>query len=239
MSIHSKFLIHWTGRSINSGSTPSPEPKSAQYLALLKSIVLGGFDMKEGTERIQGREDSEIAITVPRVCFSEIRLRDVPQHCGKYGHLGIGFSRQFVLVRYGCPVFYIQNGPKGVVIENLARIHQFLGQCDSANQTEYVKDLDVVLGFLKNMWGNHQQELEFYDEMEWRIVYLTHMNGPYCEPPRSGRCPVLKIEPSDIKLLVFPDDGVRKAALEDEDLHERLFRSHTPVLATVEECGNF
>jgi len=33
--------------------------------------------------------------------------------------LGIGFHRDFVLSREGNPVLYVQNGDKGVLIENL------------------------------------------------------------------------------------------------------------------------
>ena len=43
-------------------------------------------------------------------CFTEIRLSASDVHAQQYGRLGFGFSRRFVIERYGGPVHYIYGG---------------------------------------------------------------------------------------------------------------------------------
>lgn len=102
---------------------------------------------------------------------------------GMYGKLGIGFHRDFVLERLGNPVLYVQNGDAGVMIENLHKVSKFLKTKDDSIH----KSLEVVLGYLKNMSHQNVPHLEFYEEMEWRIVHLTHLKGQYIQVEDSSQ----------------------------------------------------
>ena len=113
--IHSKFLIHWTGRDIN-------HDDRKKYVDKLKSVLQKGLCMNSGKETIYGKDSKRITAKIARVCFTEIKLTQIEEHAKQYGRLGIGFNRDFVLEREGNPVFYVQNGEKSHIIQNLANL---------------------------------------------------------------------------------------------------------------------
>jgi len=170
MSIHSKYLIHWTGKGLNLEEVHIQE----SYLNRLKDICCKGLYMNRGRERIYGRGGTSITATISRVCFSEIRLSQVSDHAKLYGGLGIGFHRDFVIEREGNPVLYVLNGDNGVVIENFAHLHKSI-----KSNGQMLKELEIILGYLKNMSDRNDSTLKYYEEMEWRVVHLNRLEDKY------------------------------------------------------------
>ena len=182
MSIHSKFVIHWTGRDFHRRNSPITKSIREQYVERLRDDFLKGLFMRPGQEAIHGRLGTSIEATISRICFSEVRLSQAEDHARLYGMLGIGFHRDFVLERMGNPVLYVQNGDNGVLIECMDTVHKLLSNKSKENQasnkskeSQALGSWGIVLGYLKNMSHQNDPNLEFYEEMEWRIVHLTHL----------------------------------------------------------------
>ncbi len=235
MKIHSKFLVHWTGKDITHEKTPSrlTEEENTKFLSHFRDIVKNGLLMGMGTEKIYGRENTSITITIPRVCFTEIKLSQAVGHAQKYGFLGVGFNRKFVLTRNGNPVFYIQNGRNGIVIENLDYLHKYV-----KNDKQKLRELEVILGFLKNMSDKDTYNLTYYDEMEWRILHSDLLEAEERIQKKDGLY-YLKFLPKDVRIIVFPNLIVRKKALKDNWLKENFFDKYIPMMTTVSDCTNF
>ncbi|MFH1233765.1 MAG: abortive infection system antitoxin AbiGi family protein [Patescibacteria group bacterium] len=239
-TIHSKFLIHWTGKDINPSTEKLDGEKRAKYLERLNNTLKAGLYMKPGEETIQGVDTKSITAGIARVCFTEIKLTQTEKHAKHYGSLGIGFNRNFVLEREGNPVFYVQNGDKGHIIENLVVLR------DSMNVPSAKKDeLEIILGYLKGMSCTNETELKYYDEMEWRIVHIDRLTGAnnYIydngEKTKDGKNIFrLKLKPEDIQLIIFPDNETKRLALKDEEFF-RYFNNYIPTLIALDDCKNF
>jgi hypothetical protein len=191
--------------------------------------------MKPGQEIIHGRCNTSLNPSISRVCFTEIRLSQAEDHAKKYGHLGIGFHRDFVLERMGNPVLYVQNGDKGALIQNLRTINDFLKEKDK-KMYEY---LLFVLGYLKSMSKPKEQDLQFYEEMEWRIVHNIHLDKNHIKvEDASGYIYRLTLEPKDIKIIVFPDHETKEMAVKDSDI-SGFFKQGFPMMTPLSDCNSF
>lgn len=238
-TIHSKFLIHWTGKDINPSNEKLDEKKRAKYLERLNNTLKAGLYMKPGEETIQGVDKKSITAGIARVCFTEIKLTQTEKHAKHYGSLGIGFNRNFVLEREGNPVFYVQNGDKGHIIENFVVLR------DSMNAPSAKKDeLEIILGYLKGMSCTNETELKYYDEMEWRIVHIERLTGygnyiiDNNETSQGKKVYRLKIKPNDVQIIVFPDNETIRLAIDNKDFID-FFGYHMPTLIAAEDCKNF
>ncbi len=235
MNIHSRFLIHWTGRDI---STNAPrELKRVEmegFVERLRNILRNGLRMIEDEEKIYGMRERWIKIKIPRVCFTEVKLSQTQKHAAEYGLLGVGLSRKFIMSRYGNPVFYVQNGGCGAIVENFDVIRGYLSDKES------IKSLEVVLGFLKNMSDKNRENLKYYDEMEWRIIHsdLLERKKLIIKSNKDSYY-YLRLRSDHIKAIVFPNHKTKKMALEDEWLRQHLFKKHVPMITTVMDCKNF
>ena len=91
MGIHSKILVHWTGKDIEN----CPEATKTQlYVERLKD------DLEKGIFSKRTSEDSirKTKITnLLRICFTEIRLSQAQRHAERYGKIGIGFTHEFMM----------------------------------------------------------------------------------------------------------------------------------------------
>lgn len=242
MPVHSKFIVHWAGKEITK-HPPLSASDSQSYIALLRKIMEGGLLMKIGSEVIHGRLNRNIEAKIARACFTEIKLSEVKDHAFKYGLLGIGFDRQFICERYGNPVFYVQNHLKyGVVIETLDPIIGYLQRRKNDGDSEaekMIKFLEIPLCLMKGMSEKtNSTEYDCYDEMEWRIIHLGHMEEDNMIQKKDDNY-YLKFSPSDIKLLVFPDTSTKGSALNDDRLKDLIFSHHLPIITTIDECEHF
>ncbi|MCK5295320.1 MAG: hypothetical protein KAJ75_00390 [Alphaproteobacteria bacterium] len=107
-AIHSDFLIHWTGKDIethewSNDPQSKTDPKTTdKYIERLRGILKHGFWMTEDTEEYPELD----APKVPQTCFTELRLSQARRHAKKFGRLGIGMKRFFVFNRGGRPLIY-------------------------------------------------------------------------------------------------------------------------------------
>jgi hypothetical protein len=117
MGIHSKILVHWTGKDIE--SNPSAN-KSQLYVERLIDDLQNGLFTKRTTEAVIRKKKIRNLV---RICFTEIRLSQARKHAERYGKIGIGFTRDFIMNKGGRPVIYIpfEIRTDGHLLENLIR----------------------------------------------------------------------------------------------------------------------
>ena len=238
MPIHSSFLIHWTGKKqLTQASRANREEKVRLYVDLLRDIMCDGFLMNAGQETLHRRGGLRLEVhQLPYLCFSEVKVSQVKLHRKQYGSLGIGVSRDFVRARSGGPVLYVPGGKRGLVIRGLADLQTIMrkypppeGKCESS--------IDVIAAFCKELPPN-DRKLPVYDEMEWRVV-CTNKKGKHYRVGGEGTIEkiYLKLQPGDIKVVVFPDKHVREKAFKDDCIAGLLAQVRIQMLADA--CAHF
>ena len=227
MGLHSKILVHWTGRDFEQSPSGS---KPQQYVDLLKDDCQKGLYAKRVTEAsIRGIKLKYLV----RLCFTEIRLSQAKTHAERYGKLGIGFAREFIMDKGGRPVIYIPFEPKkgGCLLEDsIAAVHE-----RSRHDPDIHRAMKWIMAHVKRM-SNEKGE-DFFEEMEWRLVYDEHPQNKHFTPDRRGVYR-LKFNPTDVRVLVFPDEDTKSMALGDQELRQ-YFSTHIPIIATLDECSSF
>ena len=235
MGIHSKILVHWTGKDIEKENF-SEDEKSQLYVELLKDDFKKGLYTKRTSEAvIRGYKIKNII----RLCFTEIRLSQAETHARRYGKLGIGFTREFIMDKGGRPVIYIPFKGKadGRLLEDSIRnVYE-----RSKDYAEINKSSKRIMAHVKRMSNGRDEDSEdyedYYEEMEWRLVYhknnSTHFTKDEAENVRR-----LKFEVSDIKVIIFPDENTKQQSLSDKFIRD-YFSEHLPIMATLEDCRNF
>lgn len=239
MALHSHFLVHWTGREFHklgepcSLKTAKGDSIREKYLERLEDTLKEGLFMKNGAETIRCIGESPMTTPrVPRVCLTEIRLSQSREHAKRYGLLGIGFHRNFVLKVGGNPAFYVQP----VAVAGLFR-HLLREEIGSGHVAH-------LLGFLKTMYDTQEGQdklTDLYEEMEWRILCppASDVDRQFFRPDgRTSDAHRLILEPKNISLLVFPDRRTLNMA-RTRQVFERYFSQHTPTLTTLTDCGHF
>lgn len=127
-TLRSNFLIHWTGKKIHKDCSISPNPEhSREYIELLCEILYEGLWIKPIKEKwFVPTLGSEKYSGSPCTCFSEIKLSAVDKHTRLYGCLGFGFTREFIMERYGIPVQYVPGTYKDIISDYTYRLHTVL-----------------------------------------------------------------------------------------------------------------
>lgn len=165
-AIHSDFLIHWTGKDIdNEYDKPWYESDKSKidktctdlYIKRLRDILKFGLWMTE-----EDAKDFPEMPTIPKTCFTELKLSESKKHAKSFGRLGIGVKRLFLFDRNGRPVaYYLKERKKDDI---------FLNNC--------IKDLqDKTLGnFFKPMNSvGKPLTYDLYAESEWRILFFEEL----------------------------------------------------------------
>lgn len=170
-AIHSDFLIHWTGKDIDEqyDSDWYTNPKkmrdevTEQYIDRLRGILTFGLWMTEEPEitLFSSRGDITIPAT-PRICFTELKISLSMRHAHRYGRLGIGVKRPYLLTRFGRPLIYYG-------YHNQRSEDVFLNAC--------ARDLNnkLLLNFFKPMNSSQTLNYDFYGESEWRIIFFEDL----------------------------------------------------------------
>lgn len=211
------------------------------YVERLKDVIEHGFYMNKGKKEIWDHKKGKFSMSATRICFTEIKLSLARKHAERYGLLGIGVDRNFVLERYGNPVFYQYNGKFNCIAEQLRLLGNYLKSRDKEekrNGDSWLKKLEVILAYCKNMNDQNKENLVYYDELEWRIVSLNILEiekkTKRDEKDNSVFRVILKLE--DIRVIVFPDKETRDIALSDEFIWNR---SKHWIITMLDDCEHF
>lgn len=228
MKIHSEFLVHWTGSDIESQRNTD---KPGLYLNRLLDVYAHGLFAKRTNEAVVRRMKMK---NIVRWCFTEIRLSQAHQHAERFGRLGIGFTREFIIEKGGRPVIYIPfDAPDSsrLLEDSIRYVHD-----NSVRDSEVQRSAKYIMAHVKRM-GDSPASYEHYEEMEWRIVRGESQQNRHFTNPRRGEHR-LEFLPTDVQIIIFPDSDTRELALENDELQPHLDR-HMPVMATLADCGHF
>jgi Putative abortive phage resistance protein AbiGi, antitoxin len=146
--LHRRLLFHWTGPRplvpVRSGSDREA------YINLLCDILQSGLRFSQpnitNTEWI---EKDEIRALHPMLCFSEWGVAESRSHSGRYGLMGLGFTRKFVMNAGGRPVVYIPNKRSDPFRRSLIDIIRFIRNNPHAEK-KLLSHVDFVSSYLKS-----------------------------------------------------------------------------------------
>jgi hypothetical protein len=227
MGIHSKFLVHWTGKK-DIEKFPN-NIKAQKYVDRLKDYYQNGLFLRRTTEASIRKLKIKNLL---RICFTEIRLSQAQTHADRYGKLGIGFTRDFIMNKGGRPVIYIPFKADICLLEDSIRNVYEKTRGDAAIQ----RSINWLFAYVKRMSDKNGDEN--YEEMEWRLVYDENPNNKdFTEGKEEGTFR-FKFVANDVKVIVFPDEETKQLSFNDTSI-ERFFSLHRPIMATLEECSNF
>jgi len=235
--MRSDFLVHWTGRDICVQVPDLSDSIRVAYTDRLADILTRGFWMTLPTERMEGFNASWVRYETPMTCFTEIRLSQAREHASRYGLLGVGVDRRFVLDRYGGPVHYVRNHPVECIVGNMRMINEYLQGSDSLTHGFF----GLIAAFVKAMSNPNSDDFQFLNENEWRIVYTQYQQKENRIIATGLTRPQYRVPvgPADVRLIVFPDDSTRATACSDERVVSCLAGKGRPMLLTIEECEHF
>ena len=161
--IHRQQLYHWFGRHIDY-TDPNDEDsrvktldddKRKQYLSDLRNVLNPkmGLWMKTPRAADQIGDGRLVKVRQPILCFTEWSLSDSRPHSYKYGRLGLGFPRKFVLGLGGQPVSYIaaaKNEPN-YFTESLLKIARHFRGYKGDNADVLEKEFQFLTQFIKKL----------------------------------------------------------------------------------------
>jgi len=233
--IHSKFLVHWAGKRFHIPTDPLNDDLRNKYVETLINILENGFEMGKGREDIIDLDGNSLETFISRVCFTEIKLSLAREHAKRYGWLGLGVDRDFVLKRYGNPVFYIKSGESNVPV-NANKVLNYLKSNGTADSI--LSEFRTLIAYFKNMNDQGSNDLKYYDELEWRVTHLNRLEsaGRITVVDRAKHQYLLKIDPCDVKVLVFPDEETKTQAFNDTRFSKLIEK---PIWLTIDDCEHF
>jgi len=129
--VRSDFLVYWTGKKIHRcHETIRPEHRR-EYLERLLDILREGLWMRRSREKIcvpmvPQTGGAFLGHEWPITCFTEIKLSQVHRHTKRYGCLGFGFSREFVIRRFGAPVQYVAETDRDIISYHSYKLFEVL-----------------------------------------------------------------------------------------------------------------
>ena len=227
MGIHSKILVHWTGKGIEK----YPKAKRSQlYVDRLKNDLEYGLYTKSTSEALIRKKKIKNFL---RICFTEIRLSQAQTHADRYGRLGIGFTRDFIMNKGGRPVIYIPYEAKAgsrILEDSIKNVYE-----KSENSEEIHRSSKWIMAHVKRMSNGNSDD--YYEELEWRLVQDESSNNkPFTDEGNGVHR--LKFAAHDIKVIIFPDEDTKQRSLKDDDIR-KYFSEHIPIMATLDDCRNF
>jgi len=227
----SNFLVHWTGKDLLSCDT---DEGIQQHIDRLASIYSGGLHLSvPPTEDILCSVNPNDATlpNLPCICFSELRIRNADRFASDYGRMGIGFRREY-LMKYGAnPVFYLQSADSGIINTNISQLLKIV-------KPKFVGAAKVIHAYCKPMNRKGEKKLSHYEDHEWRIVQAT---GGIPLPPEfkmdasSGKMSFY-FDPSEVQVIIFPNNKVRTRALSNDYLNDVLM-TRMPMMLDHDACS--
>lgn len=236
--LHTKFLVHWTGKDFHSPLTSQIDDRiRKQYIDRLADILKNGFWMQrnsEVSERIYDPNREWIQGSISRTCFTEIKLSMASKHAKQYGHLGIGVTREFIMDRCGNPVFYVSSGDKANIVACTRKVNDYL----SKNDSQTLKEFQIIVAYLKKMGEHNSNDLIYYDELEWRITHLTQLEEQGLITVQDSAKDIfrIKLKKRDVKIIVFPDDKTKDLAMHNSEIKNHI---ENPIFVKMNDCENF
>ena len=147
----------------------------------LKGILKDNFRINYCLEEL-GHNDRPIKMAIPMVSFCDIKISEITEHIGKYGHYGIGLSKKWAFESGLNPVFYVNI--KSTFPNRLISTLRIFNSLDSISN--YDKDSYTnLIRYMKIYEGELKRDIKiienyrFADEREWRYVPDLNPEKPF------------------------------------------------------------
>jgi hypothetical protein len=221
-NIHRQQLFHWIGGHIDilSGDNKLNDGLREGYVACLRGALKNGLWVKKPRDPdFLGRGDL-IKITRPICCFTEWNLLQSRPHTSRYGRLGLGFPKRFVLNHGGQPVTYVR---------------------DSLKNDPYSSALKKLAGFFRDGTDCIKLPARRVEALKQHFDYLAHFSKRIKRPaaPRVAFRRVSKAARPVPSISKLPDPFNRRFGTTLHYLEEREWRIvYSPALDEFFETGD-
>jgi len=210
-----RILVHWSGWDLVNHPLHPTQDQRRKLVERLLAILKEGFWLTPQTENVYGGEvnhawepgsdvyfgpdinhveeiNGKLLAKVSynpktyRCCFTEIPLKTVEHHAKRYGSIGVGVDRRYLLDRWGAPVHYIRQHYSEVVVWHHARIHSVLKYLEDNPKSisdpvlreavhQARRSHDYLFQFIKPMSTLNEDDFQFLEEREWRVTWTRSM----------------------------------------------------------------
>ena len=259
--LHQSLLFHWTQPSEEKGSetkiadeckfipktVPNTKPERDKFIEHLSLILTTG--LRYGIPKYNHVEQITPAIKTTRriISFSEWNVGSSSEHARRYGHIGLGFTRKYIMSHGGRPVIYINNQKTDPVRKAMIKLLE-----SSTKDGTLLDHAQVVASLLKiykdprkprgsrgeikaRTEGRTPDEdrtfaLDFgtghgnLEDREWRILDFNTQDVT----PR-----ILPCEPGKLAMIVVPDHETLSLALKDASIHEMVLPKDKPAICMI------
>jgi hypothetical protein len=221
MAIKSEYLIHWTGKDINTSINNLTNSSRDKYLERLKDTCCKtGLWMMPNNEQFEGIGKAGFSTFSHITCFTENRINYYKEHAEKYGLLGFGFSKEWVLERDGMPVIYLKNDSTDIhtkmISDIVIALQNYTDNNGNIDKTFY-NEFSLLFDYAKPMSNPGTKDFKYLEEAEWRICWNNNIDVKKTNKNTGVTPPeyFLPFKPDDLKLIVLPDNTCRKMAMSD------------------------
>lgn len=243
--IHRRQLFHWIGRHIKQDRLSGRNMRNS-YVEALRNSLRDGLWLQAITDEEIVLSGLSYPLRRRMVCLTENRLSESRIHAHRFGGLGLGFSKKFILSAGGKPVDYTQQKRGDLYTRSMLR-------CLSDGSADLQPDLDYIAHFLKPLSARRGQgarrrpasssvsnrpaptpgqprrqfgpRMLHQAENEWRVVehkrLLKRNSVSFSEGPE-GRLHMAFEPGPDLFTVVFPDRQTQEIAMADKFIGTRL-----------------
>jgi hypothetical protein len=208
--VHRNQVFHWIGRHIElkinkTKSKTIQNIHREEYISCLKRALTEG----EGLWALKPKENSGelIGVTQPIVCFTEWSLGETLPHTTRYGRMGFGFPKRFVLEHGGQPITYVTDSKR----------HQ-------SPYTKAIKEMGKVLNTLSN--DKNYKDNKYIKQVIKNFAYISQFNKQVKKYPTRRNVQTLPIRSRRNTLV--PDLYKRAYGSSLQYLEEREWRIVVP-----------
>jgi hypothetical protein len=257
--LHRRLLFHWTG--------PRPEKtvrireNRILYLDLLESILTNGLRYSRPDDS-NWEEVFNGAFVASRrmICLSEWGLGESAAHSGRYGWMGFGFTRKFVMAKGGRPVVYVSNSRRDPFRKALQRV------LETAEQDGELRiHADLVANYLKAyhlprpspMSNRRRQAPDVKKDKKSSLTSRTQpddsklkldfggifanledrewriLDTKSTKGGSTGATPYLSFQPGELAMIVFPDHQTLTMAMRNTKILDRINIPDKPAVCLV------
>lgn len=229
-NIRSSYLVHWTGKDIQTDINGLNDSERKKYIERFEGTIEEGLWMTKSTDIFDiGSDGSSIKMEMNSVtCFTELKPTVSFSHIKRYGLLGFGFSKDFILIRHGSPVLYLNTNSVATTTSILKRLLYFTkSYSDSFNDVQY------LLSLCKPM---ESEKINNMEEMEWRIIHTNENTDNIFKTKMDNPKSKIPFSVQDLKLLIVPDQKTKHELFQSSIFKKWILNNEQYVtIITIEE----
>jgi hypothetical protein len=255
--LHRKLLFHWTQKNPDEEGTkkfipkapPQTMPDRLVLISHLRSILTEGlrYSCPKG---IHEEKITDLIQTRHRlISLSEWNVGASSEHARRYGHIGLGFTRKYIMSHDGRPVIYLRKSEK----DNDPTTEAMIKLLNSALKDDDLRDHAQLIASLLKLSKDprkpnksddkskkrkpgrspdedHNYALKFggihgnLEDREWRILDPSSLD---CKPR------VLPCEPGKLAMIVLPDHKTLTLAFKDESIRNIVLNTEKPAICVI------